>query len=105
MEDQQRVMVAQDCFDLEKDKHLVTIAQPNLGVISTESNISIIKERPKMVLNPDIEARDEMLKQIDLLDGQCPCRIMNFDHDTECPCDEFIYQGECKYGLFIERND
>lgn len=69
------------------------------------SHVSLEAPRPVSILNPDKETRDNCLKEIDLLDGKCPMKVLNNDADELCPCDEFIRSGKCVYGLFVKKEE
>lgn len=113
-----QVLIAQDSYEIKDDqldpsKNFIHPPEVTLGsaynqcdlYADTSGTSSLVSERPKMIINPNTEERDEMLKQIDLLDGSCPTRVMDFKDDTECPCDMFIHQGKCEYGLFVRKED
>ena len=52
-------------------------------------------------LNPDKEYVNKIMEGIYRKDGHCPCRVKT-DDTTLCPCDDFVYTGDCKCKLFIK---
>lgn len=55
----------------------------------------------KMVLNPDMDERTEILEDIEALGGYCPCSLVR-NEDTKCPCKQFREEGKCHCGLYVE---
>lgn len=60
---------------------------------------------PRMILNPNKELVDKVLKRIRLNDGRCPCQPISEDIDTRCPCSDFFEHHKCHCSLFIQAED
>lgn len=64
----------------------------------------------KVIMNPNKVHADEMLKQLRLNGGFCPCALKKTD-DTKCKCKEFRDQvekgieGMCHCELYIAIKD
>ena len=64
----------------------------------------------KVILNPDKDHVNEVVKQLRLNSGFCPCAIERTP-DTICKCKEFRDQiekgieGMCHCGLWIAKKD
>ena len=57
----------------------------------------------KIILNPDKELVEEIIRQKNENDGYCPC-MLEKTPDTKCMCKEFREQqeGMCHCGLYIK---
>ena len=56
----------------------------------------------KIKKNPDKGTYDFVMKEVQVNDGFCPCRIQHTP-DTKCPCKDFREQtteGLCHCGLY-----
>ena len=56
--------------------------------------------------NDDKELVDDILRQLKINNGYCPCRITKTP-DTKCMCKEFLdmSDGICHCGLYVKTND
>lgn len=58
----------------------------------------------KVIMNPDTELADAVLKAVRRNDGYCPCKLEKTP-DTQCMCRQFIEStdlGPCGCGLYIK---
>lgn len=58
----------------------------------------------KIILNPDINKRKEVLQAVKDNSGYCPCAIVK-NEDTKCMCKAFreqLTEGECHCGLYVK---
>ena len=59
-----------------------------------------------IVLNPDKEKANQVLRAVRDNDGYCPCKLVK-NEDTKCMCLDFRNQKEglCHCGLFYKSED
>lgn len=66
---------------------------------------SIMKDRKRMILNPDETIVKLITKKIRDNNGMCPYQSshgLNDDEDIRCPCPSFMSRNKCYCDLFIE---
>lgn len=53
----------------------------------------------RLILTPNQEKAEKIIKSIYKNDGYCPCRLTKSE-DSKCPCVEMIENHNCHCGLF-----
>lgn len=84
------------------DGNIATFENPNEFIgRSIIPDDAIITRCPKMVMNPNKDIVDAIIKRLFLNDMKCPCQSADSIEDTRCPCGDF-YKGNCHCSLFIQ---
>lgn len=55
----------------------------------------------RMILNPDKDRVDKIIRRIYMNDGNCPCQLTEKGKDTRCPCSDFTINHNCHCSLFV----
>ncbi len=58
----------------------------------------------KLILNPDLTKRNQVLVDLKANDGYCPCCIEQSE-DTKCKCKEAREKNICICGLYTLQED
>lgn len=55
----------------------------------------------RMILNPNKDLVDKIIRRIYMNDGNCPCQPIEDGKDTRCPCFDFTVNHNCHCSLFV----
>ena len=61
-----------------------------------------ILRRPGFELNPDDAVVNSIIRALERNDGHCPCKTKEREGHDFCPCHDYIANGKCHCGLYIQ---